>query len=430
MIRTVLMCVLVSIVAYAVPISAMARAEGVHDTAADPAAPDPAVAGEWLVFCSIQAQAESQAGCRTVLREFVGIALTRMATWVYPPNAPEFDRIKELVDQAAKGKPVSVWLVPSSNNEPGPFTMVSHDDVVKSPHTAIVSAASSEWPAHRAMSAAAHPETPVTIELALNLNNARRLFPAAFDPAIAAGRGGGAARVLDALRLSNARTVGLHIRLIPPARVRTRDPSLPRIAGTSEPAYKGPTVALIEASWSARSQPPGTIYLAPLTTDHWPTMQVGDPAGDDGLAAVVRVPWRGALDSALGVYGGLLDARDVTRFDRQAVGWREAHESAIQRLTSTLDPWVQVGIRVGAPHELHATARLREDASAAATAAALDSFAETLPGGLRAAGRAPPWTWTADSGSGWWLGRVGWTLTERKAPERSTIEVAMPVRRE
>jgi len=385
--------------------------------------PDPEAAGEWLAFCTIELPkdlAPEAKGAWKVALEAVLIALARDGLAV---EAAGLRAIAGAVDEAVAGRSVAFSCVPSAVGHPTVKIVKSADTKPE------LSSASSEWPAHRAKVDAAHPGLTPGIEVAINLNALRREFEASFDvlPESRArsdgsrdyGRG---ARLLEAMQLSNARMIGLHMRLIKPEGVMTRDPSLPRGDPATVVAYLGPALLVLDITWSARSRPPGTISLFTLTTNYWPASQLGTSAPAECIvAAAMRVAWKKELERALGVYAAVLPPKSSVEFLKQRDSWFAQGQTSINRLTSSLDPWVGFGLSTRSPGEVMIVSHLRPGTSASATAASVGSVlgAFVEPGsGASADGL---WNWKITPIEGCWARAIRWSLHERKPPDRSAL---------
>jgi hypothetical protein len=126
--------------------------------------------------------------------------------------------------------------------------------------------------------------------------------------------------------------------------VSTRDPSLPRVAGAPDEAYTGPDLLCVAVSWSARSQPPGTVRARLCTTPFWPRQQLGPPpAADAGsIAMAARVPWRAMIPAWLDLYAASLEAPDRDAFTAARTMWSRDGGAAADRLALNLAPYLGV----------------------------------------------------------------------------------------
>ncbi|MFN7021864.1 MAG: hypothetical protein ACK4WH_11125 [Phycisphaerales bacterium] len=385
---------------------------------------DPASAGDWIAFCSIRLPPDLAPEDRAAWASALARTLDHAASLLYPAGDPARAFLRTAMDEAAAGRPVDL-AVPAPTprqSEPPALPGISRvEPGAAAPGRRLARTSSDEWPAHREASSKAHRADlpPAVVEFAVNLNAARAcgLFAPAFDPADAAD--GRAARILDALGLDNARVAGLHLRLIPAERVSTIDPSLPRPA-TPPPPYAGPPLAVIDATWSARSEPPGVVHRLPLTIDHWPRAQFGGDRLFERSAGVaaLRFTWRSRVEGALRFAGGWLPPGRIPAFEPERPARPTSAKANLDRLCSALDPWAALSLDApgAGPPGVSLRIPLRADSPPANAAADFDAL---LPGSAEGGGggAAGPRRWRVTDQSptpgvgGWWVRSVGWTLT-------------------
>lgn len=312
--------------------------------AASGAPPDPGASGDWLIWVWIDTGPGEH---REPLADLVGGAILRLADasgWLSPADR---SLLIGAMQSARKGQPAGLWLLPRGGpgqaqvvtrvGERGPADSTSpHADPVPTVSSDDGAESRSEWPAHRAAASDATPESIGSVELAVNVNALRHHLPLEFE----AGDEARGSALLRAIRLSNARTIGLHGRIIDPARVATRDPSLPRpAAGASPTPYRGPALFTLAATWTARSEPPGRVHLSPLTTVHWPSQQLGVPPDDAVIALAARVQWRSVASWVAAAHAAMLPAAARAAFATDWTAWKRDRGSAADRLAGGLEPW-------------------------------------------------------------------------------------------
>lgn len=376
---------------------------GATASATEPAPVDPGVRGEWLAFVWLDlrplADGDHDASREAAADLLKGATLAGLGAFG-APSADDRNVIEEAAHAAAAGRPVAVWIVPAAPGERSAVNArVWGDDgsardigTVLPPDDHRLQAAAgvlgpegfAEWPAHRRAVEGVRPGGPTVLELALNIDAIRHQCPGEFDTGGARGQS-----LLSTLGVSNARLVGFHVRLVPAASVAPRDPSLPRIGNAADAAYAGPPLAIVEASWSARSQPPGTVHHAALTLPYWPVAQmVPVGAGDAAFVVAGRAVWRPLAEKGTGVYEATFPTADRTALEGSVKRWHADHGSALDRLLGGLGPWVGWSCPIGGEDRgrLVWRIRLRPDAPADSAARLLAEIGAG-PGDIRAASR-------------------------------------------
>jgi hypothetical protein len=402
---------------------------------------DPAAQREWLAFAWIDLRSFSGDGGKSSPRAAAGAvieqALLAGRTAVGPLTPDDRTVIAKAIESAVKGSPAAIWLVPETAGDKSALTArVWEDDAnhtVLTLHplanpdaTPLQTAAGvlgpagfAEWPAHRAAIDAAHrPGAGATVfELALNIDAIRHQCTGEFDAATPNPRG---QSILNALHVGNARVLGLHARLIPPAEVTMRDPSLPKRADSPTTVYAGPPLLRLDTSWSARSQPPGVVRTRELTSGYWPAVQLGPvPSADSGaFVLAMRTTWRPLLDLLLDGYSATLIGAAQTDFASARLSWKSAHGSAISSLIGGLDPWLVARCPSAADSrgQLAWHIPLRREATAGGAAKLIDELTKDL--GPRVAGAGGETGCGSSSADARWAGLGLTWCVDDTAPAR------------
>ncbi len=373
---------------------------------AEPEPIDPGIRGEWLAFAWLDLRPLSGGGGGSARAAAVeplrGAALVGIGAFG-PVSADDERVIDEAANAAANGSVVAVWLVPTTPGENAGVNARVWSDDGSSRDIGIVlpvgdhrlSAAAgvlgpegfAEWPAHRRAVAGAtssSPAGPIVAELALNADAIRHQCPGEFASIGARGQ-----RLLASVGVANARVIGFHVRLIPAVSVPPRDPSLPRIGGAFGAEYAGPPLAVVEASWSARSQPPGTVHHATLTLPYWPVAQLGSGGGDGAFVVAGRAAWRPMAERVIGVYAATVPDPERPGVEDSLTKWKASHGGALGRLLGGLGPWVAWTCPVGGEDRGRLVWRipLRPDASAESAAGLLGE----VTAGVGEAGASSRW---------------------------------------
>lgn len=186
-------------------------------------------------------------------------------------------------------------------------------------------AVNDEWLAHERVVAEARPDGDIFLEAFINLNALRRAFPDAFP-------GGRLEQLLRSSNLANGRAFMLHARWIKP-----QDVKIGRIEGQ----YNGPPLIALDATWSARSEPPGSVRRMALTESDWPA-ELSMPPPPGGYIAVVPLDVDRWLARALDIYGATLETPAASRFTLRRRAWHSKHSAALGRVSGALGPWLVV----------------------------------------------------------------------------------------
>lgn len=372
------------------------------------AAADPGVDPEWLVFVRIgtieDANARQPAG---VLSRLAAEGLVRAIG-----GEPTGD-LAPVLESIGRAEPGAWSFLPGSD---GTALWLKRLEAATPP--AAGDEATGEWGAHRAAAAAAHDGREPAIEVGINLNALRRHLPQAFAP----GRG---SALLEALGLANGRVLGLHAYILAADSVPTRDPSLPRVGAAPEP-YSGPPVLAIEATWTARSEPPGQVRHKSLTSFYWPSAQVGGgapPGEPPALAATARLIWRSILDRGLDLYGSSLKESEVEAFATARERWMHDGRGAADQLLSRAEPWAALRVEKGASGMLVLRWRVRmRDAITAESARKALADALSPLGDFIAQSDADGRMW-ARPDHRWRRIQASWTILAPEAPVgRAVVE--------
>lgn len=366
----------------------------------DPAASVAGGGGDWISFMLVDPRPLTEGQRRALLLTLEALLhAARLAPWT--GRDADDPVLARGLSMARQGRPIAAWALPGSPPVGHPAAAIalriwgdqdppaealaglrltdSHgrgdlpwrDALARNAATPtpvespISPEAVGEWPRHREAAGALNPSgRPVVLELAINVNACRHAYGAAFD----AGRG---SVMLDTARLANARVIGLHAWVLPASSVSTRDPSLPRVAGVADHAYSGPDLLCVAVSWSARSQPPGTVRARLCTTPFWPLQQLGPPPAPEAgsIALAARAPWRAMIPAWLDLYAASLEASDRDAFTAARATWSRDGGAAADRLALNLAPYLAVIVQ---PADDHAVIRwhvpIKPDTSPAALA--------------------------------------------------------------
>lgn len=287
------------------------------------------------------------------------------------------------------------------------------------------SVAAAEWPAHRAKAAHERPAAPVVFELAVNLNSIRQHAASAFEAERAAAEIGVGTQVLGALRWSNARTVGLHLRLLKPDQVATRDPSLPRAPDAVDAPYKGPPLLIADITWSARSEPPGTVRKLALSTGHWPAMQLGEPPAAT-VVACIRPALKGLIFRAIDFATAVSTADERPAFVSARQRWAlecAGSSGPLDRVCNGLDPWTTVSIlhtdqSPASATTLRLRTKPRPGASAETITKSFGQLFASQPALAEKKGPDATPTWTATPAPRWCISAIRWGFV----PDQSAFE--------
>jgi len=334
---------------------------------ADDVPSDPGRGGDWLAFAWIDVRPVDDERGKAAIKALIGNALGAATNALLDEQLRDQAGTKIADAVSDSGSPLGYWLL--ADGDGGRVRLESRLLIGDNPSdrnpvgSPLGPVSLGEWPAHRAAIAAEANGTPCIFELAVNVNMLRRHLEEEYTT----GRAG---RVVKALGLSNARVVGLHAMWIAPESVQVRDPSLPKstIPSGDPGRYGGPPLVCVRASWSARSDAPGTVRQRAVTAAHWPRMPMGEPP-ESGLPFVMaaRVAWRPLLDRAIDVYEAGLPTEESAEFRAARLRWQHSKAPAAARLVSALEPWIVVAPGASgkeARSELGWSVRLRDDVDA------------------------------------------------------------------
>lgn len=281
-----------------------------------------------------------------------------------------------------------------------------------------------DFTAHEAAVDKAWPKlqrfTPAFI-LRIDLSAIRRRSPDLFTQ-------GPAARILESLSLSNARSISLIARTIAPADVRLTNPQGTTIPpSSSSPAYQGPPLLTLDLVFTARSEPLDAASRSTIAIPSFPADLTIRPPASASFASIIRADLAGPGTARLG--GGLTAWSRLTAslFIASGDGSR-AHELAItskmatltpilRRVTSASSRWL---LLFNHNRSLIITSPVRAGINASDVAAAINELAphasaELLTPPTTAANPSPP------------VGTIlsGWTLTPPRALGLRRISLAL-----
>lgn len=178
------------------------------------------------------------------------------------------------------------------------------------------------WQHHRRALDDAQRAGDVFLETYYDINALRRAFPEAF----ADGRSGELLRIAG---LSNARSFMLHA-----ARAEPPPPD--------QRAQTQPPLIAIDATWSARSDPPGTIGHQPLSESRWPRARTRLPPPPGSYAIVIDAQPRQLLETALDAYAASLKDDARARFNNARRIWQRNHSAPLRRTLASLTGWIVI----------------------------------------------------------------------------------------
>lgn len=174
------------------------------------------------------------------------------------------------------------------------------------------------WATHERLVDSERPAGEVFFEAYMDLDALRRGFPEAFVD-------GRAQRVLDTLRLSNARDFMMHGRWID--------------APSSDKTAHAPLIA-IDASWSARSERPGVVHRRAFSESSWPGSELAMAPPPGSYIIVMKAEWRPWFDVCVSLAqsftknAGLAERRALVR------SWWAKHGEALLAYVDGLKPWL------------------------------------------------------------------------------------------
>ena len=189
--------------------------------------------------------------------------------------------------------------------------------------------AEAPWSAH-AVAMAEQRGRPVIAAFA-DLNALRRAMPDAFGSTRFR-------RTLRAFSLANAREAMLRARLVEPADVT--------LVG-AEGDYVGAPLLAIDAAWSPRSEPPGTIRAVAITRAEWPAtvpgLEARPPAEGGGSGAryalAARAAWVNWVSLVLNTWLGAGDDWDETARTARLTRWHRTHADTLGRVLRAGGDW-------------------------------------------------------------------------------------------
>jgi hypothetical protein len=221
-------------------------------------------------------------------------------------------------------------------------------------------ARTSEFNQHRGIVFRKRGRGMLVFEAYIDLNALRAKVPDEFD-----GRPLG--DLLDAWKIANARSFMMHGALV------ALDPP----ADDKEPSAAGPSVLAIDVSWSARSEPPGTIGTVSVTESTWPEGITGKPEGAT-WAIAMRSSVRSWIDVGADTYTALGDSS----FSATRARWERRVKPMLERIVPRIGEWtvVQPGLEF--------TLMVKKADGADRLAADLRALFSTLAPTLAAAGKS------------------------------------------
>ncbi len=176
------------------------------------------------------------------------------------------------------------------------------------------------WAAHRRAVDAARPHGDVFFEAFVDIDALRR----GFDTAFASGRG---RRALEAMRLSNARNFMMHARWI--------DPPAPAPGESA-----GPRTIALDATWSARSNPPDHVGRLALSEDAWPAGALAMQPPPGSYVIAVRADWRNWFEFGVELESALTKDVGLPRRREAETMWRTRHGRMLEQLLARAKPWL------------------------------------------------------------------------------------------
>lgn len=262
----------------------------------------------------------------------LGIAATKARFGVSVPGAGG-DAVRKLLEGAKYEGGVREDAPESKTGSVSGFTIAYGEPNVRpSGETASVRIA-----AHRAALVSDGSKGVVCAQVYVDLNAVRRAAPDAMDNTALA-------RVLGVWALGNARDVMVTARIVSPADVTTRDPSLVLPPGATPPEpYAGPAMVRVDVTWSARSEDPSRIGSLTLAAAFW-------APGKDKLPSVPGAGprWVAAVRTDLGLmtmlalrtHAARLEPNARGAFSRDVDRWARAHGAAMDRLVQATRGWL------------------------------------------------------------------------------------------
>lgn len=188
-----------------------------------------------------------------------------------------------------------------------------------------------EWLRHRSQVQARRGSSTPVAEAFLDLNALRAAAPEEF----ARGRFG---KLAEALRIANARSAMLHVRLPRPLDETTGQPI--------DPAPGATPLLAIDVSWSSRSEPPGTVASAAISEKSWSDVPgIAPPATPARFAVLLRSDWPTWLAVIGDVYAAA-SGKAGDEFVESRSRWLRRHGPTLERFTPVLGTPVVVLARV------------------------------------------------------------------------------------
>lgn len=178
--------------------------------------------------------------------------------------------------------------------------------------------AEGESAAHRRQVDGARPAGGVCVEAYVDVNALRRGCPSLFTDD---GRG---SRLLRAWHLQNARAAMVHARWAD-------------VPG-------GPPLLAIDATWSRRSDPPGSVLRQQVSLDSWPVGEDGPvvPRPPGSYAIVVPVDAERWLSLGLDTFDALVEADRLPAFREARRRWERQHRGALSRVAKAGAPYLVI----------------------------------------------------------------------------------------
>ncbi|MBC7770921.1 MAG: hypothetical protein H7210_00365 [Pyrinomonadaceae bacterium] len=189
----------------------------------------------------------------------------------------------------------------------------------------------------------ADQHAPRVFEFFMDCNHLRAGLEKSFTSALKPESQGRGARMLQSWNLSSARSFMVHARLIPPQNVliASRADDLPALLDPAlkSPAYEGPPLLVIDATWSSRSNALGDISHRSISQPFWPQQDLGKPP-PGSFAMVFPADLSSLLDVSTDFYAGLVAPGGARRHDRSVNAWHRKMSGVIQRQQRRLGRWI------------------------------------------------------------------------------------------
>lgn len=249
-----------------------------------------------------------------------------------------------------------------------------------------------DWVAHRQLVNEAHKSVRPAASVLLNFNAIRRELGIEWEASFGY-------RLLTTWRMPNVRSISLH-------------------AGLADSGAKDklPTLLVLDAAWSAKSDAPGQGMMASITEAAMPRLKASMNIPNADVIAVASPQYGSLVDWAFHTF--IADvASDMTRGNKMYIDWRLwlfDHRTVLTRTADAFGRWTYFGIKGLNDRSSDAAVHWRTEVRSGYSPELMLKNVETLTGivGVGVSEALEPMVWSVPVDASWLKGAVNWTTSK------------------